>query len=44
MFEFLRGESGLYVGREAECKRFIDAVLWITRFWRTMEDAAIRVR
>ena len=39
MFEFLRGESGLYVGREAECKRFIDAVLWITRSgaqWRML--------
>ena len=39
VFEFLRGESGLYVGREAECKRFIDAVLWITRSgaqWRML--------
>ena len=39
MFEFLRSQSDLYVGREAECKRFIGAVLWITRTgaqWRML--------
>ena len=39
MFEFLRSQSDLYVGREAECKRFIAAVFWITRTgaqWRML--------
>ncbi len=37
--EFLRSQSDLYVGREAECKRFIGAVFWITRTgaqWRML--------
>ena len=39
VFEFLRSQSDLYVGREAECKRFIGAVFWITRTgaqWRML--------
>ena len=39
MAEFLRSQSDLYVGREAECKRFIGAVFWITRTgaqWRML--------
>ena len=37
--EFLRSQSDLYVGQEAECKRFIGAVFWITRTgaqWRML--------
>ena len=37
--EFLQGQSDLYIGKEAECRRFIDAVLWITRTgakWRML--------
>ena len=29
ILEFLSGESSLYVGWEADCKRFIEAVMWI---------------
>ena len=39
ILDFLRGCAGLYVGREAECRRFIEAVLWITRScvqWRLL--------
>ena len=39
VFEFLRSQSDLYVGREAECKRFVGAVFWITRTgaqWRML--------
>ena len=31
ILDFLRGCTGLYVGQEAECRRFIEAVLWIAR-------------
>ena len=37
--EFLQGQTDLYIGKEAECRRFIDAVLWITRTgaqWRML--------
>ena len=31
MLDFLRGCTGLYVGQEADCRRFVEAVLWINR-------------
>ena len=31
MLFFLREQEGIYIGKEAECKQFIEAVLWITR-------------
>ena len=31
ILEFLRGESELYIGQQADCKRFIEAVLWMSR-------------
>ena len=31
VLDFLRGCTGLYVGREADCRRFVEAVLWINR-------------
>ena len=39
MLDFLRRCSGLYVGREEECRRFVEAVLWISRSgaqWRLL--------
>ena len=27
MLDFLRGRTGLYVGQEADCRRFVEAVL-----------------
>ena len=39
ILQFLRGCTGLYVGQEAECWRFIEAVLWIARSgtqWRLL--------
>ena len=30
MLDFLRGRTGLYVGQEADCRRFVEAVLWIS--------------
>ena len=31
ILEFLRSESNLYIGQSADCKRFIEAVLWMSR-------------
>ena len=43
VLDFLRGCTGLYVGREADCRRFVEAVLWINR-WGPMATAASRIR
>ena len=39
IIQFLRGRTDLYVGQEAECQRFIEAVLWVNRSgtqWRLL--------
>ena len=39
VLEFLRRQPGLYVGQEADCKRFIEAIIWMSRSgaqWRLL--------
>ena len=36
----MRGRTDLYIGQEAECQRFIEAVLWVNRSgaqWRRLQ-------
>ena len=42
ILSFLRTCSDIYVGKEAECRRYVEAVLWITRSgaqWRLLPEA-----
>jgi len=39
IWDFLNQTSGIYVGQEADCRKFIEAILWITRTgapWRNL--------
>lgn len=39
ILSLLRQQSGIYVGQEVECRRFVEAVLWLARSgaqWRLL--------
>ena len=39
VLEFLRSQPDLYVGQESDCKRFIEAIIWMSRSgapWRLL--------
>jgi transposase len=41
ILSFLRDSSGIYVGKEANCRRFIEAILWMARSgaqWRLIPE------
>jgi transposase len=42
ILEFIRACPGIYVGKEASCRRFVEGVLWITRSgaqWRLLPES-----
>ena len=43
ILQFLRSRTDLYVGQEEECRRFIEAVLWVDRSRRPMATPSSRV-
>lgn len=39
ILEFLRQQQGIYIGQESECRRFVEAIVWIGRSgaqWRLL--------
>ena len=42
ILSFLRTCSDVYVGKEAECRRFVEGVLWIQRARGARFDDAVR--